>query len=124
MCTMTINIPHWPVNHADIHKINQGRFIESERIDLQFITALRDNTRFSLAMNGRYLVFSNFAIIPLRKSGDDARMYVALFSTLVLLLEPFQPRTLCRVEQAALAVALRPQSRPEEWNPGNAENGF
>ena len=83
---MTIKIPHWPVNHADIHKINQGRFIESGRIDLQFITALRDNTRFSLAMNGRYLVFSNFAIMHFSKSGDDARMYVALFSTLVLLL--------------------------------------
>ena len=111
MNTVAINISHWPAKHADIHKINQGKSIESERIDLQFITALRDNTRFSLAMNGRYLVFSNFAIIPLRKSGDDARMYVASFSTLVLLLEPFQSRTICRVEQAALAVALRFQSR-------------
>ncbi|KAB8211974.1 hypothetical protein BDV34DRAFT_184510 [Aspergillus parasiticus] len=61
-------------------------------------------------MDGRYLVFSKFAMMPFKKSGDDARMDVALFSTFVFLLEPFQSRTLCRVEQAALAVALSLQS--------------
>ncbi|KAB8243542.1 hypothetical protein BDV35DRAFT_383096 [Aspergillus flavus] len=119
MNTVAINISHWPAKHADIHKINQGKSIESERIDLQFITISRDNTRFSWAMNGGYLVFSKFAIMPFKNSGDDARMDVALFSTFVLLLKPFQSRTLCRVEQTALAVA-----DPEEWNPGTAENRF